>query len=641
MKRMMKAVAIALVGWLAVGAIQAQNGTMSAEKLFAAAQHKESTEGDLRGAVELYRQVATANGASRRLAARAVLATGSLFQRLGDVTQAGAAFETVVSRYADQTEIASEARRQLAALRPAATVATGPQATTTGLRTERVFAEPSFNGAFFRVSASGRYAAKMVQGPGGGPVLGLHEIATGNVRQLAVPAVDERANVAAAVISPDDQYVAYKWQVPGRSMLRVISTVEGANAQPRTISDNPEIFAISPVDWSGDGRLVSVLIRRRDQTTRIGVVTVADGTLRELKSVDWTGVGGLRFSPDGAWLAYHRVDQEGNSARDVFLLAVNASTERAAMSGVSDDTVLEWTSDGRLLVGSDRGGSMGVWSVQVRNGSSSAPPVLVNPQIGDLLSIGLTKAGTLSYRVPSVGANVWVAPFDVAAGRLTSAPTQPVVKFRGFNSSPIWSPDGKELAFLSIRGIPPFEARMAFVIQSLEAGGSREIHPAVSYLFLPKWSPDGRWIIGAGRDLKGRYGVFKVDMATGQTTLAAPSERCQTYPYWSADGKSFFCVDPAGRHIVEVDVASGETRRSFPGTSQGSAASPDGQYMRVRRPSRGASRPAAADARDRGITGACCLRHRHRARQHHDHRLDRRQQAHRLCPHVRGARCVS
>jgi hypothetical protein len=84
--------------------------------------------------------------------------------------------------------------------------------------------------------------------------------------------------------------------------------------------------------------------------------------------------------------------------------------------------------------------------------------------------------------------------------------------------------------------------------------------------------------IAHGADLKGRAGVVKIDASTGQASLIPP-DRCAGRPYWAASGTSFFCQDLRAQSIVEVDVESGEVKRSFPGKPQGFAASPDGRLI--------------------------------------------------------------
>jgi len=75
---------------------------------------KETVQGDLKGAIELYQKAAKEAGANRSLAAKAQFRLGAAYQKLGD-DQARAAFERIVRDYSDQPE-AAEARARLNAM---------------------------------------------------------------------------------------------------------------------------------------------------------------------------------------------------------------------------------------------------------------------------------------------------------------------------------------------------------------------------------------------------------------------------------------------------------------------------------------------------------------------------------------------
>ena len=357
--------------------------------------------------------------------------------------------------------------------------------------------------------------------------------------------------------------------------MRVVPTAENSAANRRTLYENAEVGDIIPADWSPDGRWISAVIQRKDRTAQIGIIKVADGSLRILKTVDWAGVGGLRFSPDSSMLAYHRPKKEGAFERDIFVIAADGTREVTAVATPGDDFVLEWTPDGeRLLFASDRGGSMAIWSVPFRAGAPGSSFELVKPDVGDINSLGLTRAGALYYHLAPGGANIFVAPFDMVSGQLSSAPVQPIQQFRGLNALADWSGDGKLLAYVSRRGV-----RTVLGILSMETGSMRELYPPLSYMAPPRWSPDNRQFIARGADLKGRSGIVRIDATTGDASLVVPNEVCTGGPYWAPDSKSFFCYRFTEQEIVQVDVQSGAVLRKFHAEGQGTGVSPDGRYI--------------------------------------------------------------
>ena len=81
-----------------------------------AAMDKEVVDGDLKAAIELYRQIAKSG--DRAIAARALVRMGQCYEKLGDAEakEARAAYERVVRDFGDQAEVVAQARVRLAAM---------------------------------------------------------------------------------------------------------------------------------------------------------------------------------------------------------------------------------------------------------------------------------------------------------------------------------------------------------------------------------------------------------------------------------------------------------------------------------------------------------------------------------------------
>src|ERR1051325_10602400 len=101
----------------------------------------------------------------------------------------------------------------------------------------------------------------------------------------------------------------------------------------RLLFDNQDVEGAFPGDWAPDGKSIAVMIKRRDNTGQIGLLSVPDGALRVLKSVDWRGTTMLAFSPDGKYLAYDLPAGDDTEQRDIFVLATDASREVPAVVG--------------------------------------------------------------------------------------------------------------------------------------------------------------------------------------------------------------------------------------------------------------------------------------------------------------------
>jgi TolB protein len=532
------------------------------EVQFRKAMETETVKGDFKAAIEQYRQIA--DGSDRVLAAKALVRMAECYQNLGDA-QAKAVYERIVRDFRDQKDAFTLAQSRLS---PG-----GSRSASSGPRTEVVF-----GGRGDQVSPDGRYISTHQS-----QNLALREVATGNVLPLqVVKPADIETYPLQSTFSPDGKQLAVEWyyETDFRGRLWVVSASGNVPTQPRVLYDNPDVTGITPFDWSRDGRSIAVQVHRKDRIAQIGVVGVQDGSLRVLRSVEWIGATHMAFSPDGSLLAYDRPGAEGEIERDVFVIAVDGTREIPAVVNPGDDRLVGWSRDGqRLLFRSDRGGTVGLWARAFRSGAPQSTTEFVN-DFGNGRSMGLTDAGALYYQVLRGGADVFVAPFDAASGQLSSPPAQFVRQFNGANNNPEWSADGKYLAYLSKRD-PLVPSPVTIVISSAETGQVvREIHPKLSYLGYPRWSPDGRTFVARGADLKGRSGIVKFDATTGDASLVVPNDVCSGLPSWSSspDG-TFFCFDFKDGRILQVDVASGAVRRDWRTGGQPWGASPDGRYL--------------------------------------------------------------
>ena len=84
--------------------------------------------------------------------------------------------------------------------------------------------------------------------------------------------------------SPDGKQVAYAWYRYSHVEVRLIG-LDGLG--PRVLYRSEEGEYISTVLWSPNGKDILVVLKRGDSTKQIGMLSVADGSLRVLKTVSW------------------------------------------------------------------------------------------------------------------------------------------------------------------------------------------------------------------------------------------------------------------------------------------------------------------------------------------------------------------
>ncbi len=118
-------------------------------------------------------------------------------------------------------------------------------------------------------------------------------------------------------VSPDGSIVATTWAVAERGGQRfAMAIIDVATGERRLLLDDAESEYDSP-RFSPDGSQLALVVEKRSTPTdpgdrRLAVVTVADGTLRDL-SGDWDRWPGQpEWTPDGSALVLH-ADEDGRS----------------------------------------------------------------------------------------------------------------------------------------------------------------------------------------------------------------------------------------------------------------------------------------------------------------------------------------
>lgn len=123
--------------------------------------------------------------------------------------------------------------------------------------------------------------------------------------------------------------------------------------------------------------------------------------------------------------------------------------------------------------------------------------------------------------------------------------------------APAWSPDGKEIAYVSFE-----TSRPAIYRQNLQSGAREQLTNFRGLNGAPAWSPDGKSMaMVLSKD--GSPDIYVMDLATKQLQRITRHYAIDTEPAWMPDGKSLlFTSDRGGRpQIYRYDVESTQTTR--------------------------------------------------------------------------------
>jgi Tol biopolymer transport system component len=529
----------------------------TAGRLLQSGLYQEQVKGDLDAAIKVYERIIVNFPKNRPIVAKALLQIGLCYEKLG-VTEAQKTYQRLIEEYTDQPDTVAQARARLSKLGAASVMST------------RQVWSPAKDA--YAPSPDGRYLTYIDWTKGN---LALHNLETGENRDLTDEGTWETPSqfCDVSIWSPDSRQIAYCWIDTGEGTdLRIVG-LDGL--APRVLHSDPESGYAWPRAWSHDGKHIAAIFCNRDapkQTEhidKIALVSVADGSMRILKTLGNRRSRFMSFSPDDRYLAYQLETEEGSRTHDIHLLAIDGSQDIPLIVHPANDGSPFWSPDGKCIIFvSDRSGSKAIWMLDMDEGKSQGTPKLVKEMGEKFYPMGLTPDGSLYYDVGRPAFDVYAATLDFDAGKVSTPPTKTSLRFEGSNYAPSWSRDGKYLVYASQRNSKP----PVLVIRSVETGQERDISFKTMSVQLrkgqatPQWSPDGGSILVTAFDRrKNSRGLYLVDAKTGNLTSIVQGEpkkegdeyAAPRWPVFSSDGKHIYYVR-GDRSIVARNL---ETRR--------------------------------------------------------------------------------
>lgn len=163
-----------------------------------------------------------------------------------------------------------------------------------------------------------------------------------------------------------------------------------------------------------------------------------------------------------------------------------------------------------------------------------------------------------------------IADYDGYNERLVLRSKQPLM-------SPAWSPDGRNLAYVSFQN-----GRAEIYQMDIYSGQLEKLTSYPRHNGAPRFSPDGRQL-ALVLSKTGSLQVYTLDLTTHQLTQLTSGRSNNTEPYWAPDGQSLiFTSDRGGRpQIYQMDLKQHTTTRiTWQGLqNQGGQITPDGRSL--------------------------------------------------------------
>jgi Tol biopolymer transport system component len=200
-----------------------------------------------------------------------------------------------------------------------------------------------------------------------------------------------------------------------------------------------------------------------------------------------------------------------------------------------------------------------------------------------LLGLGALLMGLITSGLPLNSGRIaftgtgWLQDSDIYAVNVDGSGLVRLTENPDSDSDPSWSPDGKQLVFVS-------ERHSQVDLYKMQADGSDPLpltQDAALDLF-PAWSPEGRRIAFMS-DRTGGYELYTINTDGGDRQQLTRNTAHDVAPAWSPDGQQLaFVSDRDGNYEIYVMQADGTHPRRLthdPAVDTAPAWSPDGRTI--------------------------------------------------------------
>lgn len=470
----------------------------------------------------------------------------------GDLARAITLYKEIVANHAGERDVAA---RALLYLGRSYEKLGSQEATAAYQRVVREYGEQS------EVAAQARARLAALQAPP--PIAGRGPTA----RRLLSGDDTDISNLLTMMPSRDGRRAAYVDLQQGGIYLRDLAS--GAVEQVQ--SGLPTVWNWSPV-WSPDGtRLAFQVISFEDSVESIKILNLASRTVvaipgTEVRAMRLTPVG---WSRDGHFLLFRTGSD--NTPGPLGIMPVNGGARTVLADSVAPlarDRVLtvggSFSPDGRYVTYA--AGEKGSEQVFVQPTSGGARRQVTDTPGGNFSPLWSPDGRAIAYQRPE---GIWVVP--VAQGAVAGAP-----RLAYANAVPrtpfAWTEAGGLYLTLYNDALIPYQVAVD-PATGAPNGVAEELphHPVSATAAFGRdnyfaWSPDRERIAFAGWVLDRQVAVYAADgSATVSHTIVEPEEHISGLR-WSGDGREilYHSQRGAGRTLMALDPTAGRVRELFP-----------------------------------------------------------------------------
>jgi len=366
--------------------------------------------------------------------------------------------------------------------------------------------------------------------------------------------------------SPDGRWIAFSAEYSG---TRQVWVMPAAGGTPRQLTFYGDVGPMPPrggtdyriLDWTPDGKHILVRANRTPYGQRNGVPFLVPFEGGMEKPLGPPETGGGMLSADGELYVYTPIDREfrtwkrhrGGRAQDVWTYDLANNTSRQLTDFVGTDHQPMWV-DGRIYFVSDRDFTLNLFVMDLDGANLSKVTSFDDFDVlwpsSDRQRIVFEQGGYVWLHEPATGETRRI-PIEVRGDRPHALPSfkNVTAQIESFDIAP----QGERAVFGARGEIFTVPAEHGEIRNISRSPGAREI--SVS------WSPDGKNIAYLS-DASGEYEIYlrPQDGSGEEKRITRDGNTWRFPPVWSPDGKMLAYADSANR-LSLVDVDSGRVRQ--------------------------------------------------------------------------------
>lgn len=377
------------------------------------------------------------------------------------------------------------------------------------------------------------------------------------------PVTDSLGNARQPSWSPDGKQITFQGYWQGNWHIYIVNA-DGSNLKQMTSGD----FDYREPHWSPDGTTLAFSSDRSGNYDIWKLDIVSEHLLPITSGPD--NEYGPSWSPDGQQLAF--VSDDGDSGK-ILIQSTGSESQETVYSSSGKLTGISWSPGGdNMLFNEHEGLKAELRQIDPTTGKSSS----VTNTSEDVFPFRHTWTSDSSFiysatgkiQSKTMGGSATEVPFSVSLWLDRSSYER---KKRAFDSTedqevkgigwPALSPDGTSVVFVALQDL---------WLKS-ENGTIQQLTDDPFVQIMPIWSPDGKFLAYSS-DKDGPFAIWIKDLSDGGERNLLTTGACTSGMAWSPDGNSIAFTEsfgPRGGQLSLVDIKSGE--RSLLGEQLGSS----------------------------------------------------------------------